>query len=291
MAIIALVGFIYSLVNFLRLGVHWQKIALRALDIITVAVPPALPVAMTMGTAFSIQRLRTMRRIFCISPPRINVAGKVNIAVFDKTGTLTEEGLDVVGACVVVHPAGDSSSAARPVLSGLHKEYEALVEHVELQAREGSATSPLPQVLATCHSLAKVDGTIVGDPVDVKMFMFSQWQLADPPEDEQHCTGIIRPPAVDRFPVRQPPLMAALTYCIQKSWQNDKWVARQFEFDSALQRASVIVHSKGPNDDTAYELHVKGSPEMIRSLSNPATGAILFYRSLPTHIANSPGQL
>jgi cation-transporting ATPase 13A3/4/5 len=35
--------------------------------------------------------------IFCISPPRINVAGSVETFVFDKTGTLTEEGLSVFG--------------------------------------------------------------------------------------------------------------------------------------------------------------------------------------------------
>ena len=37
------------------------------------------------------------KNIFCISPPKINVSGKVNIMCFDKTGTLTEEGLDTFG--------------------------------------------------------------------------------------------------------------------------------------------------------------------------------------------------
>lgn len=37
------------------------------------------------------------KSIFCISPPKINVSGKVNIMCFDKTGTLTEEGLDTLG--------------------------------------------------------------------------------------------------------------------------------------------------------------------------------------------------
>ena len=33
--------------------------------------------------------------IFCISPARINVCGKLKLVCFDKTGTLTEEGLDM----------------------------------------------------------------------------------------------------------------------------------------------------------------------------------------------------
>ena len=51
---------------------------------------------MTAGTAFAIARLRR-RKIYCISPPRMNVAGRVNLMVFDKTGTLTEDGLQVFG--------------------------------------------------------------------------------------------------------------------------------------------------------------------------------------------------
>lgn len=59
---------------------------------ITIAVPPALPAAMTAGTVFAISRLKK-KKIYCISPPRVNVSGRVNLMVFDKTGTLTEDGL------------------------------------------------------------------------------------------------------------------------------------------------------------------------------------------------------
>jgi cation-transporting P-type ATPase 13A2 len=76
---------------------HWQFIIVRALDLITIIVPPALPATLTIGTSFALSRLRK-RDIFCISPNRVNVAGTVDIMCFDKTGTLTEEGLDVLGA-------------------------------------------------------------------------------------------------------------------------------------------------------------------------------------------------
>jgi P-type E1-E2 ATPase len=64
------------------------------LDLITIAVPPSLPAAMTVGTAFALARLKK-QEIFCISPPRVNVSGKLETIVFDKTGTLTEEGMSV----------------------------------------------------------------------------------------------------------------------------------------------------------------------------------------------------
>lgn len=65
---------------------------MRSLDLITITVPPALPAAMTVGTIISLNRLKR-KKIYCISPARINVSGRVSIMVFDKTGTLTEEGL------------------------------------------------------------------------------------------------------------------------------------------------------------------------------------------------------
>lgn len=59
------------------------EIILRTLDIITIVVPPALPAAMTIGTVYSQNRLKNLK-IFCISPPRINVCGKLKLACFDK---------------------------------------------------------------------------------------------------------------------------------------------------------------------------------------------------------------
>jgi len=71
-------------------------ILLRSLDIITIVVPPALPAAMTVGTYYAQARLKK-HRIYCLSPARINVCGKLKLVCFDKTGTLTEEGLSLWG--------------------------------------------------------------------------------------------------------------------------------------------------------------------------------------------------
>uniref|UniRef100_A0A0K0DDT9 Cation-transporting ATPase n=1 Tax=Angiostrongylus cantonensis TaxID=6313 RepID=A0A0K0DDT9_ANGCA len=59
---ISLCGFVYTVVIMLRRGSDLRRIIVRALDIITITVPPALPAAMSV--------------------------------CFDKTGTLTEDGLD-----------------------------------------------------------------------------------------------------------------------------------------------------------------------------------------------------
>lgn len=96
LAVISAIGFLGSVYNFISFQVSWDIIVLRALDLITIAVPPALPATMAIGTRFAISRLEKSD-IFCTSPPRVNICGKLNIMCFDKTGTLTEEGLDVLG--------------------------------------------------------------------------------------------------------------------------------------------------------------------------------------------------
>jgi len=96
LALLAVLGDIYSFYIFYINGENWWKAVIRILDLITVVVPPSLPCAMTVGTVYSQSRLKK-QNIFCISPARINVTGKIKVCCFDKTGTLTEEGLDFWG--------------------------------------------------------------------------------------------------------------------------------------------------------------------------------------------------
>jgi P-type E1-E2 ATPase len=92
MAIFALLGFICTLPALIERELETQEIIDRSLDLITITVPPVLPAAMTIGTIFAINRLKK-KQIYCISPPRVNVSGRVSLMVFDKTGTLTEDSL------------------------------------------------------------------------------------------------------------------------------------------------------------------------------------------------------
>jgi len=56
---------------------------LRAVNIITIVVPPALPAAMMAGTVYSQNRPKKLG-IYCVSHGRINVCGKVRLVSFDK---------------------------------------------------------------------------------------------------------------------------------------------------------------------------------------------------------------
>ena len=96
MALIAVVGFVAIFPILLIQDASVSTLIDRSLNLIVIAVPPALPAAMSCGMIFAIRRLKD-QKIFCISPPRVNMAGRVTTFVFDKTGTLTEDGLSVQG--------------------------------------------------------------------------------------------------------------------------------------------------------------------------------------------------
>jgi cation-transporting ATPase 13A3/4/5 len=90
LAMIAGFGFTISAVQFIRIGIKWHTIVIRALDLITIVVPPALPATSPLAQR-SLSSDSGRSGIFCISPNRVNIGGKVNVVCFDKTGTLTEE--------------------------------------------------------------------------------------------------------------------------------------------------------------------------------------------------------
>jgi len=97
---IAVLGFVASFVNFVRLRVSqthncvygpslrshqlaWHLIVVRALDLITIVVPPALPATLTIGTSFALSRLKKMQ-IFCISPQRWSFTYKASKILTDQ---------------------------------------------------------------------------------------------------------------------------------------------------------------------------------------------------------------
>eukprot|EP00127_Corallochytrium_limacisporum_P000658 Clim_evm57s22 gene=Clim_evmTU57s22 len=272
LAILSLIGFGYTIVMMFHWGTCVYDAIIRALDLITIVVPPALPTAMTVGTVFAMERMKE-KDLYCISPPRVNVCGKLKMICFDKTGTLTEEGLDVWGAV----PSRD-----------------ACFEHAAHDFPAELSGDLMMVCMASCHSLTRVHGELVGDPVDLKMFEATGWVLDEssgtPPERRDSNEYINEDGATPRMGeestnfdrlaptvVRAP---EAKGFDAEAFLQNEDapsgldvaaigqeyGIVTSFPFSARLQRMSVI--TKGVLEDD-YTLFVKGSPEMIRDLSSP----------------------
>ncbi|TBU04174.1 vacuolar cation-transporting ATPase [Hamiltosporidium magnivora] len=132
------------LLYFFIIGNPVRISLIYSLDLLSCILAPALPTTIWMGANISAARLKRMK-IFCSDLERINSAGRTNIVIFDKTGTLTEEGLDV-------HCIDNFQIAGDDI---------------------GKFDRKMINAISTCHSVYELNGECVGDPLDVKMFAFS----------------------------------------------------------------------------------------------------------------------
>ncbi|KAL6262371.1 hypothetical protein P5V15_007460 [Pogonomyrmex californicus] len=237
LAFIAICGCIYTVILKVSMRQKVQDTVIKALDLITIVVPPALPAAMIIGKLYAQERLKRAQ-IYCINNRVINVSGSINCVCFDKTGTLTEDGLDMWG--IVPCSNGFLGEAVTDVPK--------LKDH------------PLFEGMLVCHSLTLLDGELCGDPLDAKMFESTKWILKD-----SDCTHVDKHDVIASMIVR-PPESISLTQNANEI--TEIGIIQRYQFSSALQRMSVIVHASGSDDFRAY---TKGSPEMIINLSKMET--------------------
>ena len=120
--------------------------------------------------------------------------------------------------------------------------------------------------MASCTEITYVNGDLVGDPLDVKMFEATGWVLDEPTnnKEENIVFAYVYPDTMQKKDQEAMTMMSQ----DEKEPQYSSAILRRFEFSSALQRMSVICK----NDfDGQYRSFVKGSPEMISSLCKQET--------------------
>uniref|UniRef100_A0A8C0GDR7 Cation-transporting ATPase n=1 Tax=Chelonoidis abingdonii TaxID=106734 RepID=A0A8C0GDR7_CHEAB len=245
--VFATIGMIYAVCVFALNGEEAGEVVKKALDVITIAVPPALPAALTTGIIYTQGRLKK-KGIFCINPQRINVCGQLNLICFDKTGTLTEDGLDLWG---VITLEGNSFQKVHSFTSGYSLPW-----------------GPMYGVMASCHSLIVLDGKIQGDPLDLKMFEATNWEIEDSCED--HVKNGEFPHAVV---IKPGPKASSVMEGIA--------ILHQFPFSSALQRMSVIAQEIGGEQ----QVFMKGAPETVAKFCRPETMPPAFASELQLYAA------
>eukprot|EP00731_Ephydatia_muelleri_P014339 Em0008g59a len=211
--------------------------ALRGFDLITIVVPPALPVAITIGTVYAVARLKKAS-IFCIAQQRVNLCGKIKLVCFDKTGTLTEDSVKTSG---VITMTGNELCS-------------------EMQDPSSLPPCPILFTMATCHSLTWINGTLQGDPLELDMFETTKWTISEPGNDSTKfdllVQGIVKPPPTSG--------LAGMEMGIMK----------QFPFSSELQRMCVL--ARALDNPKVLHVYVKGAPEKVKDLCRPETVPVNF---------------
>jgi cation-transporting ATPase 13A3/4/5 len=244
LAMIAVLGFAWCIPSFIAANIKTEFVILRALDLITITVPPTLPLAMTIGTAFAIYRLKS-KGIVCISPQKVNVAGKVTVFCFDKTGTLTEDSMSV----------------------------HAIEDQGVLKTSGERLSTLLAECLANCHELSFLQGELKGDSQELALFTASGWSREDsqdygickrpidsiqmnPTGDTAHLSHKCRSPEeISGLGYQLPDYKAVYTDGTKRKGQ-----LKMFHFNSQLKRMGVIVKDLRYGD---LMLHVKGAPEEV----------------------------
>lgn len=262
--VVAAIGMVYTVQIFMNRGADNGTIMLRALDVVTIVVPPALPLAMTAGTIYSQARLK-MKNIFCISPQRINICGKLKLICFDKTGTLTDDGLTMDGCieCRLVDGSG------------------AFVTTETQPPKTFNEKSFIVQNMATCHSLTTIHGTLNGDPLDIEMFRSINWECIEAGAEAQRydtlAPTIVRP-CDYKSPTASPTSIdneiTEVPYSIG--------IIKQHQFSSEAQCMSVIVRVLCDNHMKVFS---KGAPEKILSLCQPKSIPSNYYHVLHRYTA------
>ncbi|TPX78470.1 hypothetical protein CcCBS67573_g00203 [Chytriomyces confervae] len=154
LGVIAIVAFFNRLIRSLQQGYGAAWAVLTSLDIVTIAVPPALPLVLTVGVSHAVSRLKH-KQIFCIAPIRVNYAGRIDTFCWDKTGTLTTSKVTFAG----VDRCRDA------IFAGLKKGLR----------RDGDGD--IERAIAVCHSLNDVNGRLVGSSVDLELFESTRFRL------------------------------------------------------------------------------------------------------------------
>ena len=151
--------------------------------------------------------------MFCTQPFRIPLAGKLDVCAFDKTGTLTSDSLNFIGVL-------NASSN--------------FVKKLELQPSQIDDDALL--VVASCQSLSRVDGKVVGDPLESSAFEKCGWKLVSEKDS-----------------------------VLQKKGLKTEIVFR-YHFSSSLRRMTTIAIVSRNNSRPQYKVMVKGAPEVIKTL-------------------------
>lgn len=230
LGLITIGGFAVSIPFLVDAGLAGSEIAIKILDLITISIPPALPAALTVGVGYALARLK-QKKIDCISPPKTQVAGRVDAVCFDKTGTITNDDMDLKGIRLATNAQFGSF-------------LENLSQAATIGNDEKTTFETINAASAACHDINMLGTEVIGDPMEIKLVEFTGLQFSLT-ESRQKLF-------------------------VMKNDRGEQIEGlKRFEFNPNLQRMSVIGAAvANPNQKRIY---TKGAPEVLTKLCVPNT--------------------
>ncbi|KAH6586265.1 hypothetical protein BASA50_000729 [Batrachochytrium salamandrivorans] len=293
LAFIALVAFVNRFIYAYHRGSTLQNTIFSSLDLITIAVPPVLPLILTFGTRLSIERLKKAL-IFCISPKRVDYAGRIDVMCWDKTGTLTVSKLTFYGISKVdqntftgitlestLKDTADSSFINVPNSEFDHSN--------DSKHASSERTISLIHSMLLCHGLIMSDsGDHLGHSIDIEMFRSTGWKLlsSDHTYDISQkfsisiVCAIMSPSSVFNLDDSETEridnesgMRESMSFVLP---EQSMYILKCFDFDPHVQRSTVVA-SLGPSPLSQWFIFTKGSAEAVRNVCNPSTIPVNYF--------------
>ncbi|KAH0624207.1 hypothetical protein JD844_007751 [Phrynosoma platyrhinos] len=254
LALVGIVGLIYAACVYVSHKKSVSDTVVMALLLMTGTVPPAIPAALTTGIVYAQKRLKK-KKIFCVSPQRINICGQINLVCFDKVRAQGCSGSSWMNGWFEGGPG--KRGPMRKVLVFARIQFQVEVSHgfpssvVYLEMEESSPEDRGAGVPETC---------IVVKPGPAASQNCKLESLG-------HKSVLQRHPLAWRHPARELSVSPSSQAPVE-----GMAILHQFPFSSALLRMSVITQELGKKD--VYDLYMKGAPEMVASFCEPMTGLL-----------------
>ena len=242
----------YTFLVSQSLALDPTEITVRVFDILTDALPPALPLALSIATLAASFRLPLYVSSARSGRATHLLAGLVNTVVLDKTNTITTSEMSVTG----VLEAGSQSVTPCP-----------------------GRGSNLELAVAACNYLAVLDsGEIVGDPLEVALIQSIGWEI------DRDDDSFVKRSAVGTSPDSRPlsragllsPVLEhtnadALNYILQSertayATNSSIQILASFPFNPVSMRMSVVARLTESDKLFAFS---KGAYEQIISNCDP----------------------
>lgn len=129
--LLSLISLINSILTIFYSKKTGYALFIDVIILFTNTIPFELPMEMGMSIQSAVKNLMS-KKVYCLEPFRIALAGKVDVCCFDKTGTLTDSKLEVKA----IENSNEYTSS----------------------------------VLSCCQNLITVDGEVKGDPLDIAIY-------------------------------------------------------------------------------------------------------------------------
>ena len=307
--IICCIGMLFPLRKLFTIDLPKQKILVLVLSLITNLLPSAITISMAIGIYVSFIRLKN-QEISCLDRNKIDIAGNVDTICFDKTGTLTEDHLETYGCRTVNYSKkglgfgnfvddleemsqktldfymneNNSTKNKKQILEdidGLKNNYNGTNNNNNLFLQLGQTHQQknmklklyFIEALATCNSLTKINGNLIGETIDLEMMTSTGWIFEEC--QGAFTLGYYRPneELLKKYSFKKEGNQGnnksdeeLELSTLESPYQLD--LIKRFDFVSKLQRMSVLVKNSKEN---YFKVYCKGSAEKMRELCRPET--------------------